>query len=321
MIAQEQPPRPQPVDFRLFAVIGAWMEEDVIEATVKNAFAQGCERVYLVDNDSTDRTVDVAVDAGAIVAEVFATESYDEFLRLDIMNRVVDDISRDVGDEHVWWLWLDADEFPHGPRGLTVREYLETLDRRFRIVGARFVNHFPDAEPAYITGFHPLDFQPLCEEHRLGCHQRHRKHSLQRFDRNGPPIVCDRGFHRATCSDRPLVEPMEAIYLHHFPYRDPVVTRRRLARLCGTDENGRTRVRDGDDAADGMVPRFHTLDAVYRGDWDAVRNYRVDGAFSVARPVRWDQLATPQDVVVPRWYTDDELDAAHASFLQGSMEG
>ena len=57
------------------------------------------------------------------------------------------------GHAHIWWLWLDADEFPHGPRGLTVREYLETLDRRYRIVGARFINHFPSGEPASSTSF------------------------------------------------------------------------------------------------------------------------------------------------------------------------
>ena len=28
------------------------------------------------------------------------------------------------GAEHIWWLWLDADEFPHGPAGRTLREHL-----------------------------------------------------------------------------------------------------------------------------------------------------------------------------------------------------
>ena len=54
-----------------------------------NAFAQGCERVFLVDNDSRDDTVAEAVAAGAVLAETFATEQYDEVLRLEIMNRVV----------------------------------------------------------------------------------------------------------------------------------------------------------------------------------------------------------------------------------------
>ncbi|HEY5011750.1 MAG TPA: glycosyltransferase family 2 protein [Acidimicrobiia bacterium] len=309
VVAQQQPVTPKPLDdFRLFAIIGAWMEEDVIAATVANAFAQGCERVYLVDNDSSDATVAEAVGAGAVLAEVFATEQYDEVLRLDIMNRVVSSVSEESGSDHVWWLWLDADEFPHGPRGTTVREYLEPLDRRFRIVGGRFINHFPDREPAYVPGFHPLDFQPLCEEHLLGCALRHRKHPLQRFDRGGTPIVSDRGFHRATSAERPLLEPTEAIYLHHFPYRDQQVTRRRLALLCSTDETGRTRVQEGDDAADGMVPRFETLDAVYRGDWDRVRNYRFDGEHSVARPVPWTSLAGPEDVAVRRWYATESAE-------------
>jgi hypothetical protein len=133
---------------------------------------------------------------------------------------------------------------------------------------------------------------------------KHRKHPLQRFDRGGVPIVSDRGFHRATSAEQPLLEPTEAIYLHHFPYREEGVTRRRLALLCGSDESGRTRVQEGDIAADGMVPRFQTLDAVYRGDWAQVRNYRFDGEFSVARPIPWTSLAAPADLVIRRWYAD-----------------
>jgi Glycosyl transferase family 2 len=286
------------------------MEADVIGATVANARTQGCERVYLVDNESPDATVEEAIAAGAELAATFATESYDERLRLDVMNGVVRDVSEREGDEHIWWLWLDADEFPHGPRGLTVRDYLETLDRRFRIVGGRFINHFPDDDTAYIPGFHPIEFQPLCEEHQMGCALKHRKHPLQRFDRNGPPIICDRGFHRAMSEARPLREPLEAIFLHHFPYRDEQITRSRLAALCATDEQGRVRAVEGDDAADGMIPRFRTLDAVYAQDWSNVRNYRIDGEFSTARPKPWTTLAKPDDLRIRRWYDDGELDAA-----------
>jgi hypothetical protein len=309
--ARPQPAHPEPLDeVRLFAVVGTWMEEDVIGATVSNAFAQGCERVYLVDNESTDATVSEAEQAGAELAATFHTDEYDERLRLDVMNDVVRDVSTREGDAHIWWMWLDADEFPHAPRGLTVREFLTALDRRFRVVGCRFVNHFPDRTPAYLPGFHPLDFQPLCEEHALGCALGHRKHSLQRFDRDGAPIRCGRGFHAAWSAERPLLEPAEAIYLHHFPYRDEATTRRRLALLCGTDESGRTRVRAGDTAADGMVPRFETLDAVYRGDWSHVRNYREDTEFTVANPIPWTALAGEADAPSARWYGAGELDDA-----------
>ena len=53
--------------FRLFAVLGTWMEADIVEATVANARAQGCERVYVVDNGSSDETVEAARSAGAIL--------------------------------------------------------------------------------------------------------------------------------------------------------------------------------------------------------------------------------------------------------------
>jgi glycosyltransferase involved in cell wall biosynthesis len=113
------------------------MEEDVIEATVRNAFTQGCERVFLVDNESPDGTVETAIAAGAELAESFTTARHDEHLRIRLMNDAVWRISVAEAADHVWWLWLDADEFPHGPRGLTIRDYLATLDRSFRIVGAR----------------------------------------------------------------------------------------------------------------------------------------------------------------------------------------
>ena len=47
--------------FAVSCIVGAWMEADVIGATVKNALTQGCERVFLVDNDSHDETVAEAV--------------------------------------------------------------------------------------------------------------------------------------------------------------------------------------------------------------------------------------------------------------------
>jgi hypothetical protein len=306
VVPEPQPSTPEPLDdFRLFAVIGSWMEEDVIAATVANAVAQGCERVYLVDNASPDGTVREAVAAGAIHACTFSTEHYDEVLRLKIMNHVVHQASQDAGTEHVWWMWIDADEFPQAPRGKTIREFLEPLDRRFRIVGGRFINHFPSGDPAYVRGRHPLDFQPLCEEHRQPiCSSGHRKHPLQRYDRSGPPITSDRGFHRASSDERPLREPTEAIYVHHFPYREPDVTRRRLALLCGTDENGARRARDIDDSTDAMIPRFQTLDAIYDGDWARARNYSFDAKISVPDPVPWEQLAGPGDASYLRWYED-----------------
>jgi hypothetical protein len=108
------------------------------------------ERVYLVDNASTDDTVARAVGAGAELAEVFRTACSQESLRILIMNSVVWRVSSAESSEHVWWLWLDADEFPEGPEGQTIKQYLDGLDRRFRVVGSRYYQHFPDYKPEYI---------------------------------------------------------------------------------------------------------------------------------------------------------------------------
>src|SRR5690349_12004867 len=52
------PPKPDlSLPVRLFGIVATWCEEDVIEATVHNAFAQGCERVFIVDNESPDATL------------------------------------------------------------------------------------------------------------------------------------------------------------------------------------------------------------------------------------------------------------------------
>ncbi len=123
-----QPASPDPLpDTRLFAVFAVWCEEDIISSTVSNAFAQGCERVFVIDNDSPDGTVAEAIAAGAEVAKVYKTTYYDEGRRMAEIRAAMEEISPTVDSDHVWWLTCDADEFPHGPAGLTLREYLSEL--------------------------------------------------------------------------------------------------------------------------------------------------------------------------------------------------
>lgn len=295
---------------RLFAVLGTWMEGDVVAATIRNAVTQGCERVYVVDNASPDDTAEIATAEGAIVARSFRTERYDERLRLRHMNNVVSEISAQEVDPSIWWLFLDADEFPHGPWGMTLRDYLRTLDERFRIVGARFFDHYPSTRPHYAAGQHPLDCQPLCEELAYPmCPSRHRKHPLQRCDKHRPPIECGTGFHQAECPE-PLLEPLQPVFLHHFPFRDESVTRKKLAALWAKDQRGDSRALEEHDTH--MLARFRSLDAVYSQRWAAVHNFiALDPMRSVfdsppaAHGVRlqtWSDLVEPEHQHVLRWY-------------------
>jgi len=306
VVHRPNPPAPHVLeDFRLYAIVGTWMEGDVIEATVKNAFTQGCERVFLVDNESPDDTVQRAIAAGAELARSFPTGEYDERLRIRLMNEAVSEISEADGSEHIWWSWFDADHFQHGPRGLTVREYLGTLDRSFRIVGGRFMNHYPSAEPHYVSGFHPLDFQPLCEELSFRtCWQWHRTHPLRRFDRDRPRIWSDIGHHRAYSDEQPLFEPSEAIFEHHFPFRRKDVTLKRLRALYSTTD-GSSRVDPRAPEHAHMTLRLQSLEAVYGQRWHNLETELVGGCRRPhVEPLPWTELVDPEHTSVKRWYPE-----------------
>jgi len=289
------------------------MEQDIVEATVKNALAQGAEAVYVVDNASTDATVERAVAAGAEVADSYESEAYEERVRILLMNGVVARESLRSEAEHVWWLWLDADEFPEGPDGMTIAEYLSTLDRRFRVVGSTYYNHFPVEPPAYLSGFHPLDFQPLCERYEPGrpehCTLKHWKHPLQRFDRHGAFLVATGGFHSATVrTHEPVLEPRRGIVTHHVQYRDEDDTRARMDRLCGG--GGRNDLNHAIGNTE-IAQRYRSLDAVYAGRWAEVQNLRTKHAGAGVRPRPW---TGPRSA---RWYGPDELAEAVAAWRAG----
>jgi glycosyltransferase involved in cell wall biosynthesis len=303
---------------RLFAVLGTYNEEDIVEATVANAFAQGVERVYLVDNASTDDTVARAVGAGAELAEVFKTSCIQENVRVLLMNSVVWRVSSEENSEHVWWLWLDADEFPHGPGEETIKQYIDGLDHRFRAVGASYYQHFPHQKPEYVRGFHPLEFQPLCEPFWMPlfpkCEIRHYKHPLQRFDRNEPFITASVGFHTCEANDRAqLIEPSTGIITHHFQYRAESVTRGRLSEVYGAP-SGR-----GEQSLRRNWPngsrRLESVDAVYAQRWNEVDNQRRIPDNVGVSPRPWSDFTSRPEP--RRWYATEDLKEALESQLGG----
>ena len=111
------PSDPHPLDrFGFYAIIGTWMEADVIADTVANAFAQGVDRVFLLDNNSPDDTVALATGAGADVVLTYSTAGFEEHYRYNLMNEYVRHCSESSDYDHVWWLWMDADEFNYRNR-------------------------------------------------------------------------------------------------------------------------------------------------------------------------------------------------------------
>ena len=305
-IARPQPGEPRPLEsLLLYAVIGAWMEADIIEATISNAFVHGVDRVFLIDNDSPDDTVQRAQKAGAEHVLTYKTSTYDEDYRIKIMNEFVRHISRSSNAEHLWWLWLDADEFPRPQSGGTIRNMLASLDRKFRVVGARFLNHYPSPRKvAYVQGKHPLDYQPLCEELKSSmCLEGHRKHPLIRWDREGPEIVSTKGFHVASCSARPLFEPVAPLIIHHFPYRNEEDTRKRMHQLWSPLTTGHSRAKHEDLAVTHMKTRLDSLDAVYAGDWKSVKSLHAEEPTQGVSVADWRVVDPLISADIPLWYS------------------
>lgn len=307
--SEDNPPQPDVIrDPLLYATIKAWNEEDVIEATVRNAFAQGAQKVFLIDNGSDDTTVGRAEDAGATVAERVDSGYFDDDLLVALINGVVARESVSAGADQVWWLHLDSDEFPAGPGHRTVREHLETLDRRFRVVGSSVLNHLPTpgTSPAYLAGYHPLDFMPSCYEQRAGgngCMQRHYKHPLQRFDRDRSFVSNGVGAHYALSPDTAVArEPAEGIVLHHFQYRDQERTRDALEKLAGPRS---TRSKHFEDrTVNNAEERLRNLDNVYAGRWDEVLiDPRGDATLASMKPEPW-------PLEPRRWYAQADVEKA-----------
>jgi hypothetical protein len=302
VVSRRRRVRPQP-SFRFFAVVGAWYEGDIIGACVANARAQGCEEVFLVDNDSPDDTVDAAVAAGATLAASYRTPSYSEQARIGLMNAVVEHTSALAGDEHVWWLWLDADELPHGPNGTTLVEHLRGLDRDVRVVGARAFDHYPTTTAPVPRDRHPIDVVPKCAEEagrfRARCPAGHYKHPLQRFDRDGPRIIALKGFHRVRSTVR-LLEAPEPVFIQHFPFRNEEATRARLGALVRADD-GDARITAheaaelaGSKRGSTASRRYAELDAIY----DAARTgVPYDPALAP-----WPDAVGAEHGPIARWY-------------------
>ena len=271
----------------LYGIIGARNEEDIIYACVRNAFEQGCEKVFLIDNNSSDKTRQEAKDAGAELFLNYDTDQYYEMHRIRLMNDAVESISLNANHDKVWWLWLDADEFPRGPKNNTISEFLTELSDEIRVVGADVVNHFPTEKPYYRKRQHPGKFMPYGELFDCSslktkhCLLNHWKHPLHRFDKGKAQIRALSGFHTAHCCELPS-EPRECITIHHFPFRDKDTTFARYNALC--EKNDKLDLKNPQSSSSRIgfddsvsikkksctTRRYENLDYVYNGQWDKV---------------------------------------------------
>lgn len=112
---------------RIIGIIAAYNEELVIRACLEHHIAQGIE-IYLMDNDSTDRTVAIAQEYlghGLIGIETLPREGV---FALDRQLRQKQQVAALL--EADWFIHLDADEMRLAPdQSQTLAEAIETVDR------------------------------------------------------------------------------------------------------------------------------------------------------------------------------------------------
>jgi len=212
----------------LNAVMCVWNEEDIIESTVKHAFAQGCSNVFIVDNASTDKTVENGVNAGAKLATIFETKDFDEDQKVAHLNATVKHINDITQEDKIWWLFVDADEFPNFDSNFTILDILKQLDSSIRAIHGRMFDHLPTHQPYHVQGYHPADFQPLCMKGAGG------KIPLLRYDKNHPHLWSIGGAHDFITHGESLPIVRNFLQIHHFPHRNPAFTLPRAKILAQT---------------------------------------------------------------------------------------
>lgn len=258
----------------LFAVVSTWHDADIVEACIDNCFEQGCERVWLLDNDSPDLSVPLGIRAGAEVAQVYRTDKYDDDFRIKLQNDFVAKKVEEMVLPDAWWMVLDSDEFPTSPvQGVKLSEWLSAMPPEIRVVGSDFIDLYPSSRDEYQIGEHPAKCMSVGTWRRGGklryCDCGHWKHPFVRF--NGKrDIAWARGNHFIAVPpesfEKQYYEPMDTVVMFHAPLRRYEDAAKRLKALC----SGRSSWDDDLTNNQGSIKRLKSLEAVYNGWWDRV---------------------------------------------------
>lgn len=311
--------RPNPADanplepdhFAVFALIKTYNEEHMIEATVQNAFVQGADKVLILDNGSSDETIERAEGVGATLAKRVTSEAFDDNFLTALLQGVVAEETANADVRHVWWMHLDADEFPEGPGGATIKEYVGTLDQQFRLVGATVLNHLPTNKPEYISGFHPLDFQPFCYvlNRPRNCAFEHHKHNLQRQDWDNHFINNGNGSHNVFSVDQAVFFEPDGIVLHHCQYGEEDHTRAHLAEIVKRWEV----IAGPEEVQRHIAVKHEVAEDIYAKRWNKIRVRPGGPTIADVDPRPWPD--EPR-----RWYEVADVEAAKTRW-RGERDG
>jgi hypothetical protein len=282
-------------DEELLGIVSVWDEEDIIYATVRNLFIQGVSKVFVIDDDSDDSTVAEATAAGATIVKYQSDGVYSELRRSERIRKLINDQTSLAG-RPLWWIVADADEFPRGPNGLTVREFLSTIPSDVEVVGSRVLEHYPDCSSVIEARHHPIDQLVNARWYRNPyCAALHWKHQLMRVEKPDQPYMLP-GQHTIAYgeSDRPVIESRQAILMDHFPLRNRARTEAKL-RLAA---EGRYANSPDSFTKWRLKSRLRMLELVYSERYDIIPNSFPAELKTGIDVYHWHELVAPRERIL-----------------------
>lgn len=301
----------------LNAIMCVWNEEDIIYSTVKHAFSQGCANVYFIDNGSTDNTIREACTAGAQLCCKFSSEEFDEEKKIMYINSAIETINKKTVHDSIWWLIIDADEFPDIDGKLTLLEFLQNLDESYRAIHGFMFNHIPTHKPYFLKNFHPIDFMPICSKTSTS------KIPLLRYDKDSPHIFSCGGAHSFDVDDQDIEILEDTINIHHFQYRIKNTTKVRLEYLTVKREDGKSRIdwmdRYAQKYSNSNQSMYHcrlqNIDEFYKDNF--LTNNTIDTLdYDYKNVIRWYNHNCIETYNVPENYSEKMSLAQHMFYMK-----
>ncbi len=217
---------------RIDAVIPTFNEEDIIEHTIRYLRSQHIQ-VTVLDNESTDRTVEIAKDLGVSVRTFSSQGLFDELLLQQNLKTLIDSLDTD------WVIKNDADEYMESPyAGVSLREGIEMVARAGKLcIGVTTFLFYPMShEPPHIPGTDVrayYDYFKVWDKVDRWDPSVHPDHNQMWktpiYNKRAGVYMTDPHQVAVPGSLQDALFP-DLFILRHYPYRDPQRTYQRLIR-------------------------------------------------------------------------------------------
>jgi hypothetical protein len=211
--------KPMSEPFRVVALIAAYNEGDIISAVIGHLIKNGID-VYLMDNHSTDDTVEQAkpwLGRGLMQIESFPCDAPSDsplrgqFAWTAILSRK-QELAREIRAD--WFIHHDADEIREGPwPGVNLKDAIQWVDTLgYNCIDFRAFN-FPPVDNGFTQGNDPRTYFRFCEPVA-----EFDKLQLKCWKATGTPVsLCNSGGHDAEFPGRRIF-PIPFL-LRHYPIR------------------------------------------------------------------------------------------------------